>query len=531
MIAPVFESLAHKYPSVTFVKIDVDQAQEIAQEQRVRAMPTFKFFFKGGLLEEMQGADAARLEALIIKHMAAVTPAPTFGGKGYSLASSSANSVPLDPTAARLAKFGGGISGATGHAAPPAAPISAAAVLASADDDDEELARAIALSVQSQAQTQATTATSNTTAKPKIVSTAVPVEAADADRMDVEDADELAQQKKEREEDPDQMVPLPVDANLLAELIEMGFSDIRARKGLHFGGSSVDGAVSWLADHEADANIDQEFLVRKSDVNKVPLTPEQIEQKMQQLKQLALARRQQREKDEAKEAIQREKERRERGQKMEQTAEERAKLQRQRELEKVKKEKADAKAEKERIMAELARDKEIRARNNGVLPSVLGVGGYNPAAIQYEQDATKGSGATVAASAKSSTAAASSAQTSTGSVTDTVEQAIMTISRYRTRGDGGNALKLLALFVKNVATNPSEVKYRSINTESAAYKTKLAGLVGPANLLRALGFEKNSEGKLVLGVSDTDTSSFLPLFQTTLQKLEMAIEKFTIDNP
>ena len=42
-------------------------------------------------------------------------------------------------------------------------------------------------------------------------------------------------------------------------------------------------------------------------------------------------------------------------------------------------------------------------------------------------------------------------------------------------------------------------RYRSINTESNAFKSKLAPLVGPVVILKALGFQKNEEeGKFVL---------------------------------
>ena len=40
--------------------------------------------------------------------------------------------------------------------------------------------------------------------------------------------------------------------------------------------------------------------------------------------------------------------------------------------------------ERERLRAEIARDKEARRSNKGVLPSVLGVDGYNPSAPQYD---------------------------------------------------------------------------------------------------------------------------------------------------
>ena len=50
---------------------------------------------------------------------------------------------------------------------------------------------------------------------------------------------------------------------------------VRARKGIHYG-STLDGAVTWIGEHENDDNIDLPFLVKKSEaVPKVPLTEEE----------------------------------------------------------------------------------------------------------------------------------------------------------------------------------------------------------------------------------------------------------------
>jgi uncharacterized UBP type Zn finger protein len=55
---------------------------------------------------------------------------------------------------------------------------------------------------------------------------------------------------------------VPVNEELLSQLLEMGFSDVRGRKGLVHGGS-IDGAMAWLSEHQDDPDIDQPYMVRK----------------------------------------------------------------------------------------------------------------------------------------------------------------------------------------------------------------------------------------------------------------------------
>ncbi|ELP84713.1 thioredoxin-3, putative [Entamoeba invadens IP1] len=62
MMSPIFIEMAKKYPHVKCVKVDVDQGQEVAQEYRVTAMPTFKFFKRGVLVAEFCGANPQKLE-------------------------------------------------------------------------------------------------------------------------------------------------------------------------------------------------------------------------------------------------------------------------------------------------------------------------------------------------------------------------------------------------------------------------------------------------------------------------------------
>jgi UBX domain-containing protein 1/4 len=309
--------------------------------------------------------------------------------------------------------------------------------------------------------------------------------------------------------DGEEMVPLPVDSETLASMMDMGFSDVRSRKAIHHG-STLEGAIAWITEHQEDPDIDQPYMVRKRDtIPKVPLTAEEKAAKIaaaqEKIKQMRLAKQKKEKEDE----IMREKERRSRGQKSQETDEAREKMVRQMEAKKAKKEKEDSIKERERLRAEIAADKAARAANKGVLPSVLGVGGYNPSAVQYDADAKPTPGALPTTAAPTTTTikptAASVAVKSGGSgssiIADpvkAVDMAIETLCKYRTGCDGGQAMKLLITFLKNIADSPEEPKFKSINTESKAYSGKLAPLVGPLQLLKAVGFEKNSENKLVL---------------------------------
>lgn len=57
MIAPKFEALSKQYPNVTFLKVNVDDSGDIAQDAGITAMPTFKGFKNGQLIETIQGAN------------------------------------------------------------------------------------------------------------------------------------------------------------------------------------------------------------------------------------------------------------------------------------------------------------------------------------------------------------------------------------------------------------------------------------------------------------------------------------------
>jgi thioredoxin 1 len=56
---------SEQYPKAHFVKIDVDEVPDVAQELSIRAMPTFIVFKDGQKVEEVVGANPKALETAI----------------------------------------------------------------------------------------------------------------------------------------------------------------------------------------------------------------------------------------------------------------------------------------------------------------------------------------------------------------------------------------------------------------------------------------------------------------------------------
>ncbi|KAG1052559.1 hypothetical protein G6F43_005318 [Rhizopus delemar] len=59
MITPILEQLSAKFENVVFVKVDVDELSDIAQEYAVRAMPTLYFMKDGEKVDDIVGANPA----------------------------------------------------------------------------------------------------------------------------------------------------------------------------------------------------------------------------------------------------------------------------------------------------------------------------------------------------------------------------------------------------------------------------------------------------------------------------------------
>jgi len=60
-IAPYLETLANDTPAVAFYKVDVDEAEDISEHEKVSAMPTFGFYRSGEQLGVVIGANRGAL--------------------------------------------------------------------------------------------------------------------------------------------------------------------------------------------------------------------------------------------------------------------------------------------------------------------------------------------------------------------------------------------------------------------------------------------------------------------------------------
>ncbi|KAM9916462.1 hypothetical protein OXX59_009953 [Metschnikowia pulcherrima] len=62
MIAPMVDKFATQYTGAKFIKVDVDELQEVAQEYEISSMPTFLLFKEGKVIQKVIGANPAALK-------------------------------------------------------------------------------------------------------------------------------------------------------------------------------------------------------------------------------------------------------------------------------------------------------------------------------------------------------------------------------------------------------------------------------------------------------------------------------------
>ena len=70
VIAPHIVQMDGKMDNVVFLKVDVDEAEDVAREYDISAMPTFVFIKDGKKIDDLKGVSVDKLKELVNEHAA-----------------------------------------------------------------------------------------------------------------------------------------------------------------------------------------------------------------------------------------------------------------------------------------------------------------------------------------------------------------------------------------------------------------------------------------------------------------------------
>ena len=254
---PHFAALAQQHPDVAFGKVtqDKDEGGEICQDAFIRSFPTIRFYVNGAQVDEMSGADIETCTAKVEMHKTGISH--LFEGAGYSMASGSGPTVNASPAAARearLKRFGG--TSAAAEAMPPAVAMDDDGNQGAVADAELQAALAMSMDVDETAAGGREEASSSNDPNQAVAPTAASISAAEAAADEAEDAADEAELADLTASGQGSMMLPPVNDALLAEVVAMGFPEVRVRKALIAGCGNADAVVTWALEHGEDAGID-----------------------------------------------------------------------------------------------------------------------------------------------------------------------------------------------------------------------------------------------------------------------------------
>lgn len=332
MISPVFESLSQKYAGrALFLKVDVDDANDVAQFCSVSSMPTFHGYLNGSIVFQFSGADRNQLENEIEQH-APSSSQVSFAGAGNVLGGNAGAPI-IEWDSAKTEN----ISKPNPREAAAYAAARRLNVPSDADSDGKK----------------------NDSREGKESSSKSNSKQVDGDVQNEHGAASEAED-----------VNLNVNESLLSNLVEMGFPRIRALKALKAtNSSSPEVAMDWCFEHADDPDIDDPLPDSQMSSNtqragvhteKVSQNALSAEERQARASELLGKAREKRIAEEKAAEIEREKNRVRSGKDI--TAAKAAYEEQQRKIlvEKRRKEKQDALEERRRIRERIAADREAR---------------------------------------------------------------------------------------------------------------------------------------------------------------------------
>lgn len=161
---------------------------------------------------------------------------------------------------------------------------------------------------------------------------------------------------------------LKVDQNLLNQLLEMGFTKVRAEKSLILSGNkSLEASMDWIFQHQEDADIDEPLVMVTEDGVAKPVLSE--EERKKRANEALLRVRKKREEEDRKAEHDRERNRIRSGKEITEAKRKHEENERKRAIEAKRKEKLAAAAEKKRVQELVAADRAARREKFGKKPS------------------------------------------------------------------------------------------------------------------------------------------------------------------
>lgn len=278
------------------------------------------------------------------------------------------------------------------------------------------------------------------------------------------------------------MAFLEVKQKLLNEIEALGFPRARVVQALHITGNvSSEAAINWLIDHENDPDIDQMPLVAV-DIDIESPEPFHITEEMRRkAKELRDQIGKGKEREEKKLERQREKDRIRASKELQEAKRIAEEIERKRNIDSRQAEKEEEKRARERVLQKLEQDKIERKRYRG-MPS-------ERSESLASKDTTTGAGE------KDELRSQNSLPATSVSKAVSMRECLRSV-RHHHKDDSDKvriAYQTLFIYVRNVAKNPDEERFRKIRLSNPLFQERVGSLKGGIEFLELCGFQKEGD--------------------------------------
>jgi UBX domain-containing protein 1/4 len=310
--------------------------------------------------------------------------------------------------------------------------------------------------------------------------------------------------------EPAELVPAEefVDKDMLTQLTEMGFSNIKAARALHYSGnSSVEGALNWVTEHENDADLEEALMVPKQ-TPKQKLTAEEAKSHAAELLRKAKEKREAEERE-------RERERELARVKMGKEMAAIARIEEEQKLKRIaderKREKEEEARAREKIRLKLEQDRRERRKKMG-LPEELTPEEKEAERKQLEE--------------KLAEEARRRLPVKPVILAEKMRTVLVSIKKEHSSNDAGVTTCFQTLFkmLANVARSPEEDKFRKVKLTNPAVKSRVVDL-GGVEFLKLAGFEEavgGENGEQILELTREKVDGIV--LQTAGEQLDSALK-------